>query len=121
MGDAIVKQGNHNHPLVLTLKHTDPLTGIVGPYVIPDGSIARIKITVDGDTALVIDQVATILNQVNYPGKIQYLLQAAFTDDPDTYDVECKLTLPDGTVRHFPGNEDETFGTLRVLPSKGDL
>lgn len=121
MGDAIVKQGNHNQQLIGTCKHTNPLTGVLEPYPIPDGSTARIKITVDGDNVLVIDQLATVLNQVNYPGKVEYLLQAAFTDSPNTYDVEIKLTLPDGSVKVFPGNEDETFATLRVLPSKGGV
>jgi len=119
MGDSIVKQGNHNHPLVFTLKHTNPLTGVKEIYPIPDGSAALIKITIDADPALLIDQAATILNQVNYPGKVQYLLQGAFTDLVNTYDVEIKLTLPDGTIRKFPGNEEETFSTLRVLQSKG--
>jgi hypothetical protein len=119
MGDGYIKQGNKNHPLVITLKHENELTGRKETYEIPDGSTARIKITVDAETVLVLDEEVTILNQVNYPGKVQYLLDETFTENVNTYDVEIKLTLPDGSVRKFPGSGEETFSTLHVLPSKG--
>lgn len=114
-----VKKGETGKKLVLTLRHTNPDTGSIEDYEIPDTSQVNLYMTADGASEFKVNAAAmTVLDQDTKPGQVEYQWQAADVDTPGEYDIEIVLTLPDTTKLKWPCEEEETFATVIVMPSK---